>query len=380
MKIVVTLLVTTLLASVCVAQQVSIDKERLLEFYQNQKYTEAANYLSSLYPNGVTDETTLKQIAYCHMMAGNLNEAEKNYQKINEITPNQIPILFNLTNINAKRGNTKVATTYLKAIIKVDTNNFRAYQQLASYTDSVNLKGTYLQKANQLNNADADVAYDLALIFRKLEQHSRAYNVLNTAIKADTSNLILQQALLPVANQLKQYEEVVTVGEKLLANNRDANVIGNVAKAYYFLKKYEKAIDLYKRLENMQMQNESTLYFTSLCYRELKNYAMASGYAKRTILEGISPNTAAYYNTLADIYESNNQFNSAVEAYKKGLNYQIGKNSYYRLGLLYDLKLKNKKTAAIYYHLFLNSKNLTEEDKPQIEYVKSRLVTSPVKK
>lgn len=379
MKNLLSFLALVLFFSNCLAQQKALDKEKLLEFYQSQRYADAANYLASIYPNGDADEATLKQIAYCNMMAGKLADAEKNYLKINEIAPNQIPILFSLTQINAKRGNTLAAKKYLNQIIILDTQNFSAYKQLANYTDSVTQKIAFLEKANKLNKTDADVSYDLAFAYRTLKRYLDAYDVLKFAIAADTANLVLQQALLPVANQLNRYNEVVIVGEKLLQNNADADVLKDVAKAHFFLKNYEKAIKLYKMLEQADMQNEGTLYYTTLCYRELKQYTTAAKYAQRTIDESISPNIAAYYNTLAGIYEEKQQYTFAANTYKKGLTYTTSKNTYYRLGLLYDLKLKDFKSATTYYKRYLQQKDLTADDDAVVNYVKAKLNTTTPK-
>lgn len=363
-----------LYSGICLAQN-PLDKEKLLELYQTQRYAEAASYLNTVYTSETNDIKALMQIAYCNMMAGKLVDAEKNYQKINELQPSQIPVLFNLANINSKRGNKRSSSNYLQQIIALDSNNFNAFKRLADYTDSIALKIQYLQKANKLNTTEAEVAYDLAFVYRTQKNYQAAYDVLKIAIAADTNNMILQQALLPIANQLNKYNEVVISGEKLLKDGANANVVKDLAKAYFFLKHYKKAISFFQMLEKMAMQNESSLYYTSLCYRELKNYEMAVKYAKRTITEGISPNTTAYYSLLAGIYEENNLLTQAVIAYKKGLTYGSNKNIYYRLGLLYDLKLKQPKAALAYYNLFLKSKELTQEDKPQIDYVKGKLTS-----
>jgi len=362
------------LTKLCFAQEIELDKEKLLELYQSQRYAEAASYLSGVYPSDTKDVKALTQIAYCNMMAGKLVDAEKNYQNINELQPQQIPVLFSLSNINSRRGNKKKAIDYLQQVITIDSNNFNAYKRLADYTDSLKLKVQYLKTANQLNNLDGDVAYDLAFAYRKLEIYQPAYDALKIAIAADTANFVLQQALLPIAHQLKKYNEVVSVGEKILANDTDPKVIADVAKAHFYLNNYKKAIGYYQMLEKMEMQNEATLYFITLCYREVKNYDLAATFAKRTITEAISPNTYSYYNLLANIYEEKQQLSNASSAYKKALSYKVNKNSYYGLGLLYDLKLNQPKLALSNYNLYLKSKELNKSDQPQVDYVKARLV------
>jgi len=186
------------------AQSVILDKEKLLEFYQTQRYADAALYLQSIYPSDTKDVKALSQMAYCNMMAGKLPEAEKSYLTINEIQPNTLPVLFNLANINTRRGNDLKAKGYLESIVKIDSTNFNAFKQLAGLIkDSLKLKIAYLKKANSLNSADADVATDLAQGYRDLQQWALGYQALKVAIAADTSNLFLLQAQLPFANELK---------------------------------------------------------------------------------------------------------------------------------------------------------------------------------
>ncbi|MBB2144184.1 hypothetical protein GM921_01690 [Pedobacter sp. LMG 31464] len=363
-----------LLHLVTFAQSIVLDKEKLLEYYQTQRYADAAQYLKSIYPTDTKDVKALSQMAYCNMMAGKLPEAEKSYLSINEIQPNTLPVLFNLANINTRRGNDTKAKAYLESIVKIDTINFNAFKQLAGLIkDSLQLKIAYLKKANSLNSADADVATDLAQGYRDLQQWALGYQVLKVAIAADTSNLFLLQAQLPFANELKKYKEVIYVGEKLLKDGTDANVVKNVGKAYYFLKNYQKCINLYEMLEKMAMQNEMTLYLMTLSYRELKNLDMAMVYAKKTIEEGVSANTATYYGLLAGLQESNGNLTTSVSSYKRGLTFSENSNIYYRLGLLYDLKLKQQKSALTYYNLYLKSKPDVNSEKEQIEYVKTRV-------
>lgn len=355
------------------AQAQDLDKEKLLDLYQNQRYAEAATYLQRIYPPNTNDVKALTQIAYCNMMAGNLPNAESNYLKINELQPNSLPVLFSLASINTKRGNNFKATSYLKQLISLDSTSFNAFKRLADLTDSVENKVLYLKKANQLNANDADVAYDLAIQYRNLKLYEPAYKVLKIAIAADTGNFILQQALLPIANQLKKYNEVVSTGLKLLANGADANVIKDVGSAYYFLNDYQKCLKYYKILEAMDAQNEAILYFMSISYRELKNYEMAATYAKKTIEEGISPNVALYYSLLAGIYEEKQQYTTALNAYQKGLTFSNYTSIYYRMALLYDLKLNRTKDAIKYYNLYLKNKPNTKVEANQITYTIDRI-------
>jgi tetratricopeptide (TPR) repeat protein len=355
------------------AQSAKIDNEKLLEYYETQRYPDAARYLQSIYPEDTQDMKALSQIAYCNMMAGKLPEAEKNYQKINTIQPNNLPTLFSLAGINSRRGNVSNAKTYLQQIIQLDSLNFNAYKQLAAYAETPNTKLNYLKKANAINSIDPDVSYDLSMVYNGLKQYQPAYDVLKTAIASDTENFTLQQAQLSIANRLGKYTEVIETGEKLLKNHADVNVMNDMGQAYFYVKDYQKCISLYKILEEMGVQNEGILYFMALSYRELKDYNNAAIYAQKTIDEAISDHTTLYYAALAGIYEAKNQYNDAVTAYKRGLTFGTSNIIYYRLGLLYDLNLKQPKNAITYYQMYLKNNPDQEKEKEQIAYAKGRI-------
>jgi len=357
------------------SQQLALDKDKLFDFYQNQRYAEAAEYLKENYGKDTDDLKALTQMGYCYSMAGNNLAAEQYYSKANAIKPNNLPILFNLANINSRRGNTEKAKQYYGEIVKLDSNNFIVYKLLANMylSNKDSLRRVYLVKANKLVPTDGDVAADLAELYAIYQQNGKAYDVLDVAIKADTENYVLQKAKLPIANQLKKYNEVIVAAEALLKIGVDAAVIKDLAKAYYYTKKYDKAIYQFMLLEKMQMHNENTLYFTTLSYRNLKNYKMASIYAKRTIEEGISPNISNYYALLGLAYEENQQFSLANAAYKKGLSFDSNPTLYYRLAILYDTKLKQIKPAKNYYKLYLRSKPDVKIDEQEIKFAQARV-------
>lgn len=349
------------------------DKEKLLEFYQAQRYGDAATFLQQLYP-ATSDPKVLNQIAYCQMMAGQLPQAEKSYLAIHQIDGTNRSALFNLAHINAKRGNNVKAKFYLETVVKLDSTNFNAIKQLANYTDSLPAKTALLKKANRLQPTDADVASDLATLMRAAKMIEPAYQVLKIAIAADTGNFMLQQELLPNAIDLKKYKEAIAVGEKLLTVSKDVNVLRDLGKVYYITKDYQKSLANYLEIEKMGRQTELSLYYTTLCYRELKNYGLAASYAKKTIEEAISPNTATYYALLGTIHELNNQYTASNTAYKKGLTFNTSSNIYYRLALLNDLKLKKPTLALSYYKSYLKSKPDALAEKEQIEYVSNRIL------
>lgn len=106
MKNFYTLLTLLVLSQWCYAQNATVvDKDKLFDLYQSQRYADAAIYLKSILGDDNQDLKTLTQIGYCFLIAGNNVEAEKYYSKAYAIQPQNLPILFSLGNISTKRGN-----------------------------------------------------------------------------------------------------------------------------------------------------------------------------------------------------------------------------------------------------------------------------------
>ncbi|QNN43119.1 hypothetical protein [Pedobacter roseus] len=72
----------------------AVDKEKLFDFYQSQRYAEAAQYLKSIYGEELNDFKTLSQIGYCFLMAGNNVEAENFYSKAYILQPQNLPFFL----------------------------------------------------------------------------------------------------------------------------------------------------------------------------------------------------------------------------------------------------------------------------------------------
>ena len=355
---------------------VGLNQGKLLEYYQNQRFMEAWSYLDSVYGSNTEDPKAIAQLAYVSMMAGKLPQAERYYLKLNALQPTNIPVLFNLANINLRRGNDEQAKTYYKEILQLDSTNFKVYKQLAALINSPTNKEKldYLSKANVLNPVEADVAYDLAIGLNTLEEFEKAYAVLDPAIKADSNNFVLLKARMSTCISLHQYDEALNLGKRIMGSGDSSTyVVTSVGKIAYMQNAFDQAIGYFKYLERNEMQTETSLYFTALCYQKLKNYAMASDYIQRTITESLSPNMANYHMLSGSILEQRGLIKDASLAYKKGLEYESKASLYYNLAVLNDLKMNNKVAAVRYYNLYLKSKPDTIKQREALNYARSRI-------
>jgi tetratricopeptide (TPR) repeat protein len=324
------LLIFCLLAGAKAQQQPAVNDSLLLDYYQNQRFAEAADYLKKTYPEPVSNIRVLGKLAYTSQMAGRLPEAEGYYQRIYNADSTNTVALFSLGAINLRRGNNVKAEIYYKMIAQKDSTNFVVYKQLGKIAADKADFGSmiyYLQKANRLNPAEPDVASDLSDQYVNLKQYPAAEKVLNGAIAQDPENMILLQSLLKLVSSQDKFEETKNTCLKLIdLGNRSGYVVTKLGVAYYNLKNYTCSVETFADLTGIE-QTETSFYVAALAYKVLKDQPKAIENLDNAIKEGISSNIGDYYAEMADSYEVRKKYQKSVWAYQKAL--QFRRNRYY---------------------------------------------------
>jgi len=374
MKKTLLILIALLSARLAPAQD-GPDNAKLLEYYQAQRYTEAASYLEKIYKPDTQNPDELSKLAYANLMAGKLPEAEHNYLKLYQLDSGNLGTLFSLAGISTRRGNSEKARNYYLEILKLDTSSFNAYKQLSVLNrNDLDLNRIhYLQKANDLNNTDADVAFDLAELYFKMNFFDRANAVLAPALAADTANLRLLKMKIPVSIALKKYEEAIQTGENLLAyGDTSAFVLNNLGKAYYLTLDYQNALKSFLMIKEKVQDNEALYFNIARSYRGLKDYANSVTYLQKAINEGVSPHVASYYGLLGDSFEQISKNEEANKAYKKGLDFENDGSLLYNIALVYETKLNDKKNAISYYEQYLKTVDKGKQPK-LVKFINNKL-------
>lgn len=363
--------VTPLLAQ----QTTAANNALLLDYYQNQRFAEAADYLKKTYPEPVTDIKILSKLAYTSQMGGRLPDAESYYQRMYAIDSTNNAVLLSLGSINMRRGNNLKAEAYYKILSLKDSTNFLVYKQLSKIAyDKGDLDGMvgYLQKANKLNPAEPDVASDLSDMYVNLKLYAPAEKVLDSAITHDPENVVLLQSQLKLVSSQNKYEQAKNICLKLIdLGSKNGFILTKLGTAYYNLKNYTCSVETFADVPALE-QSETSYYIAALAYKELKDQRSAVEFLGKAIEAGISPNISDYYAEMADSYEVRKKYKKAVLAYEKGLQFSPKPIIYYLLGTIYDSDLKNKKLAVKYYKMFMASKPTVKQQK-YVVYAQARV-------
>jgi tetratricopeptide (TPR) repeat protein len=357
-------------------QNTKADDSLLLEYYQTQRFSEAADYLKKTYPEPVSDTKILSGLAYASQMAGRLPDADAYYQRIYDADTTNIAALFNLGNINARRGNDTKAIGFYKKILIKDSTNFNVLKQMGTLsqnsgniTDAMN----YLHKANKINPAEPNVAYDLATFYLNFKLYKNADTVVDIALKADTGNMLLLFAKAQTVYRLEQYSENVEVCNKLIrSGDQISMVIDMLGTSYFNLNQYVNSINTFKILEQSQTATETSYYYTAMSYKALKDQKIAIVYFDKALEKALSTNASSYYSEIGDSYDKMRQLKKSVNAYEKSLLYGVTPIAYYALASLYDTELKSWGQALQNYRKYLKS-NPPQAQHSYIAYAKRRI-------
>lgn len=84
-----------------------------------------------LFAQRISAVNDLSQVAYMHLQAGRLIEAEQQYYKLHRADTTNVALILSLAEISQRRGNQRQARSYYFDALKNDSSNFNAHKQLA---------------------------------------------------------------------------------------------------------------------------------------------------------------------------------------------------------------------------------------------------------
>ncbi|MFC6101725.1 tetratricopeptide repeat protein [Olivibacter domesticus] len=354
------------------------NEKHLIVLYQSQKFGDAADYLAKFYNQDTADIKILEGLAFSNKMASNYVEAEKYYKKWLEKDRRSIGVLSNLASINFQRGDYREAKGYYLQILALDSahlSSYRALSAIAQTNGELEVSHNYLSSANRINPKNIDIAYDLAVLNLSLKQYSSADSILSIALINDPKNILLLKAKAQALYGLQKFKSTIELGEILLEAGDSSDMVLNLlAPSYYFDKNYVKCKDLLNTLESRGELKEAQLYYMAMSNAKLQLTKQALNYFEKTLEAAISPNVANYYFEKATLHEKAGQYHYASRDYRNSLQFKVLPITFYSLGLLYDYKLKQVKTAKKYYQRYLRENPKGQENKLYIKFVKQRML------
>jgi tetratricopeptide (TPR) repeat protein len=338
------------------AQQ-QIDRTLLMEYLQNQQYESAISYFQPRVAEN--DISQLSLLAYTYYLSGKTKDAISRYEKVLQLDSNNVAAHQYLASMCMQMESPSLAIPHYQQIIRLQPGNATAHKQIAFACFAAQQRDTafvWLQKAYQLNPGDPKVTARLGEEWIGKEQYALADSILRAFLQKDS----LQPAVIMTAVRsawfLKNYTRCTSLGTQLMDMKIvSPNTYSFVTAAWYMLKKYQQCIAVYEYLLANNAQSEDIMYYAALAYTALKNYTASNELLQSCISLATSKSLDSYYSAKSANYEGLRQYKSAIASLDTAYYLFHKPLRQYSIGRIYEVHLKNKPQATVFYKRFMKT-------------------------
>ncbi|SKA47823.1 Tfp pilus assembly protein PilF [Chitinophaga eiseniae] len=356
-----------------------IDRNRVMEYLQDQQYEEAITYLRPKVNPREPREMAL--LGYTCYQGGKMADAADIYEKVLILDSTLIPALQNLATIRSQQERYGEAVHLYQRIVQLKPASAAAWKQLgfAAFIAQMPDSGfVWLQQAYQLNPADARVAARTAEEWMERKAYPRADSITRVFLERDSTASAVLTTAAKTTYMVKNYQRTAGIGEQLQRLNVvSPNTFVYVIAANYALKKYQACIDTYQYLLDRNAASESVTYYTALAHTALRQYQESNMLLLRCIGFAKSSSLESYYSSMAANYESLRQFKPALANLDTSWYLSHKPLRQYSMGRIYETGLHNGNTAMKYYKRFLQlyKPGSSPEETEIHQYLQSRMKT-----
>lgn len=172
----------------------------------------------------------------------------------------------------------------------------------------------HFEKAMEANSSDQKAIREYANAAYELRRYAKALPVYEEILSKQPNNI---DALIKLAKMYsyssKKFKSIEYAERALKLNPTNYEEQITLGDAFYFVKHYPKAIELYNKV---QPANEYTLHKIAKSYKKMGNFNSAAHHFDLLIKMKKKPKASLYYEYGNSLYD-NNQFKLATKAYIK---------------------------------------------------------------
>ncbi len=364
MKIIICLIVFTSLFQVNASAQ-SADKNKVMDFFQNQQFEEAINYLNTAVAADTQNIQLLGYLGYAYYMNDNTSLADKYYRQLLRLDANNVAALQYLAMLN-KNDFPDDALQFTRRLIYLQPAKAPHYRNMGELFKRVNKQDSafvYFNQAYLLAPGDYKNGVGLADILIDEKNFRRADSIIEAGLAQDSVNVSFLKLRIGSAYKADDYKSIPLPGERLMRlNETPLTAITQVVLAYYNLKLYTDCIRVCEYLAAHGYLVQNILFYQAKALAKLKQFDKSNELLTTCINLAISKDAEMYYYNKGLNYLAKGAFKKAIAQYDTA-NY-LFKNPVmnYNSGRIYEVNLKNLQQAKLYYLKYLAGANPVEED------------------
>lgn len=312
--------------------------------------------LAQEYPK---DIYILNELASSFQAIGKWKAGEQCYDRLIEIDSTNVYFKIKKGDMLYNQGEyDKAIDTYTQIYLENRTPSIlkqlgRSYEA----EDMIDSAQLYYSKAREHDLTDSQAAILYANISLKQKDIPTALHVCETYLERDSTNNQLNRIHALAYYMMDEYKTAASLFEKCVSEGDETLLVNrNLGFCYYSLED-PRSYDFLNKAYVQDTTNNSVLYRLAAVCNDLKKSEEAINHYS-TLLNRVIPKHSSlylYYRGLATAYADNEEYEKAIERYKKAIGYgSENQQALMRIAIaeLYDYNLKDQDNALIYYKLY----------------------------
>lgn len=316
--------------------------QKAIELYQNSSEISAENY---------------RKIAQAYQATGNLGLAIRNYEEALQQDKTLMIAKSNLGKLYYQNRNYHLADSLFKELIQNYPENPDFYYRLALAKEKLN-DTTAIQdfkKVLEIDKNHQKALYELAKFKYEKKEYKEVENLGEQALSSYPENTRIISLLAQNALAKRNYYLAKSRLEQLIELNKKSVFIHlNLGYCYFNLKKYQKALQQFKEVIQLERNHHKAGLFAGKSLLMLERYQEAEEFLRVALILADQP-VDDYYTSFAIILQKQKKFKEAIDNFKIALEeYPKNYRAQYELAVCADNYYKDIQTKINYYQLFIN--------------------------
>lgn len=359
--------------------QKKYDRNILMQFYQDQEYTKAIEYLL-LYKDELSDSIQyIDDLGYSYYMNDQDDEAMFAFKKVYNAKRSDITANLYIAQLFIGENETDSSLFYYKNLISYLPSNYRYWQkagELFSRKRELDSADYYFQNGYTINPHSSSLTVNYVDVLYKESRIKSADSILQQFLSVDSTNKEVISKRVDVSYRNGDYKTAIYWGEKLWKDS--INVLLpyiSLDYSYLYSDSLDKCIALYKWLDSRNNNLQTLMYCASQAYAKKKDFPKSNELLDECLKQSLQDDAVTYFEAKADNYEEMRLYQQAINCYDTSYYiFQKASDLYYS-GRIYDKYFNNKVKAKNYYSRFIeevkNPRNSGE--KKAFDYIKEYL-------
>lgn len=348
-----------------------------MDYFQNQEFTEAIEYLSPALQADSGNEAVLGWAGYAYYMSDKSRAAGQCFRRMLSLDSAAVSALHYLVRLEQGEPGGGEALGYAQRLLRLQPARALWWRTVAECWRRKNKPDSalvYFDSAYAMAPGDMKTVAGLADVLIDKKENARADTIVDYALISDSLNVALLKLRVRSAYLAQDYAAVLTPGERLV-RMEDPSVVSLtwLALSYYNLKQYPDCIRICDHMLGMGLELESVYYYEARAYAKLKDHPRSNELLRLALAKAISNTAEWYYDALGDNYEALKDYRQALASCDT--SYYLFKDpvTLYNCGRICESELHNVALARQYYRRYLAlAKPKTEQEKKAYAYVRER--------